>query len=88
MLHNRYYEEYESDFQYHLRTTSNFSEVFAREINKSTVEYKRVYITQSGEWYYDEPDCEYILIHVDKRSTISNIDTIARSYMDQFQYPF
>lgn len=78
MLHNRYYEEYESDFQYYLR----------REINKPTVQYKAVYITPSGEWYYDEPDCEYILIHVDSRSTQSNIDTIARSYMDSFKYPF
>lgn len=81
MLHNRYYEEYESDFQYYLRTTSNFSEVFAREINKPTVEYKAVYITPSGEWYYDEPDGEYILIHVDTNSTTSNIDAIVKSYM-------
>ena len=78
MLHNRYYEEYESDFQYELR----------RQLNKLTVEYKAIYITPLGEWYYDEPDCEYILIYVDKRSTQSNIDTIARSYMNQFQYPF
>ena len=78
MLHNRYHEEYESDFQYYLR----------QEINKSTVSYKVIYITPSGEWYYDEPDEEYILIHVDSRSTQSNIDTIARSYMDSFKYPF
>lgn len=78
MLHNRYYEDYESDFQYHLR----------REMNKTTVAYKAIYITPSGEWYYDEPDCDYILIHVNSKSTSSNIDAVARSYMNPFQYPF
>lgn len=78
MLHNRYHEDYESDFQYYLR----------REINNSIPSYKAVYITPSGEWYYDEPDSDYILIHVDSRSTQSNIDAVARGYMNQFTYPF
>ena len=78
MLYNRYHGDYESDFQYYLR----------REINNPIPSYKAVYITPSGEWYYNEPSSDYILVHVDSRFTISSIDAVAREFMNQFTYPF
>lgn len=77
MLHNRYHEEYESDFQYHLR----------REMN-SIDRYIPVYLTPSGEWYYDEPSGDYITIHVQVNSTQSNIDKVCKQLMSLLQYPF
>ena len=78
MLHNRYHEDYESDFQYYLR----------REINSSVIKYIPIYITPRGDWFYDEPGGEYILIHVDINSTPGNISKIAASYQSLFTYPF
>lgn len=77
MLHNRYYEEYESDFQYELRRAYN-----------SESKYKSVYITPRGEWFYAEPDGEYILISVHVNATPSNIDSMVKRHMSLFQYPF
>ena len=77
MLHNRYYEEYESDYQYYLR----------REIN-SQERYYPVYLTPSGEWYYDEPEGEYIVLSVHYHSTPSNIDAICKQHMNLFTNPF
>lgn len=78
MLHNRYNEEYESDFQYYLR----------REINNTVPSYKAVYLTPSGEWYYDEPVGDYIIISVLSKSTQANIDIVCKQHMNLFCNPF
>ena len=77
MLHNRYYEDYESDFQYELRTAYN-----------AKSQYKQVFITPNGEWFYDEPSGEYIVISVHINATQSNINAMVKQHMDLFQYPF
>ena len=74
MLHNRHRSDYESDFQYYLR----------REINNTIPRYKLVYITPSGEWCYDEPNGDYILISVLATATDSSINALAISYIPHF----
>lgn len=70
--------EYTSDFQYYLR----------REIDSPAIKYIAIYITQRGDWFYDEPEEEYILIHVLNNTSLGHISRLAASYTDEFRSPF
>ena len=75
---NRHRGEYTSDFNYYLH----------REIDSPAIKYVAIYITPRGNWFYDEPSIDYILIHVLSTLNQRDIDKLARSYMDEFINPF
>jgi hypothetical protein len=81
MLHNRYYEEYESDFQYELRKAANKQS------------YYDIAVFPSGEYYptdeipsYLGDDYFVLTIHID--STEANIQAMIRRNLSIGSNPF
>jgi hypothetical protein len=82
MLHNRYYEEYESDFQYELRKAANKHS------------YYDIAVFPDGEYYYYPNDIpsylgdDYFVLTVHVDATEFNIQAMIRRNLSIGSNPF